>query len=178
MWAWSVLMPVCVDLPWLKYTVRPWVRAGLPLAMPVTSSSGLSSPVMTDGTDGRMPTIRLVDSLFMGELQSIDGSRPNSAPPTRDTPTPISTPALKSLRPSFEQDTTGRGTHQSVLFGPRNKKQASPQTPPIGRVRGMTVPLMSSSPATPERNSDSALSFTPSTSSKHIAHWFSGLLGR
>jgi hypothetical protein len=166
-----------IDLPQLKYTVRPWVRAGPAFAIPVMSASGFPTPMMTDRTDSRLSTIRLVEPTCGTQFcQRMDRSRLSSASSTRDTPTPTHT--LESSRPSSFSDTQERRTSRSALFGPRDKTLPSPKSSLTSRARGMTVPIVSSSPSTPERRSERALSITPSTSSKHIVNWFSGLLGR
>lgn len=170
------------DPPQLTYTIRPWVKTGL-------SFHGLPSPVLADPSskEKAIPTIRRVISPASLDSDSPHTSKPASAPTTQDTSTP--TPSARpqeSAFPSFscsssQQATPERRTPRAVLFGPRDKNHSSPQTPSTGRPRGKTVPLVGSSPKTPEHvgaRTDSAMSWTPSTSSRHLTSWFSGLLGR
>lgn len=177
--SWFVLIRCSSDFPRLTYTVRPWVTSGLFL-------HGLPSPVLVDTPKKESSlTIRLVDSQTRPESDSPETSRPSTAPSIPGIPTPSPCSPVESIhtsRPSSKQDggTPEQRTPRSVLFGPRDKNQSSPHTPtPTARARGKTFPLLGSSPRTPENGrSDSALSWTPSSSSKHLTTWFSGLLGR
>ena len=175
--SWVVLMSSCSDSPQLTYTIRPWVKTGLSL-------HDLSSPILTDPPKERpSSTIRLVDASNCLDSDSPPAPRPSFTPSTQDTPTPCA-PAQVSMststpRSDSNQDTPERRTPRAVLFGPRDKNSSNPRTPSTGRPRGKTVPMVGTSPKTPEnRRTDSALSWTPSTSSKHLTSWFSGLLGR
>ena len=162
------------------YTVRPWVRngvfkAGLP-TLPITPKSSISN-LNSDFASSILPsTIRLIESRSTPDsLKPPNMSRSESFPLSRDSqisaPRPTPTPT---------SSTPERHTPRAALFGPREREEdkASPKTPSTVRPRGNTIPTPTSRAQTPERDTDSVLSFTPSTSSKHIASWFSGLLGR
>lgn len=181
---WFVLISCSPDCPQLTFTVRPWVKTGLSL-------HGLPSPVLADAPKEKPSvTIRLVGSHSRLDADTPHSSRPGSAPSTRSTPTLSAHPHVSASHPDPMQDrlTPERRTPRAELFRPRdetwnqnqNQTHSSPQTPSMGRARGKTVPLLRGSPRTPESGgrADSALSWTPSTSSKHLASWFSGLLGR
>ncbi|KAF2801173.1 AIP3-domain-containing protein [Melanomma pulvis-pyrius CBS 109.77] len=169
------------EMPHLKYTVRPWVKngifkAGMP-RIPVSpdSSIGTSNSDFASTLPSTLSstTIRIVDSTHTpNSLQIPDILRSESMPLSRDSKTPTSMSAPGTISPE-------RCTPNAVLFGPRDREKdgETPRTPPTVRPRGITIP-MGSRAQTPERDTDSVLSFTPSTSSKHITSWFSGLLGR
>ena len=160
-------------------TIRPWVKNGLSL-------HGLPSPVLTDTPKEKpSPTIRLVDSET--SLHTPGTSKPSSTSSTPAAPlvsTPTLTTTTKTSHPISKHDksTPEHRSSRVTLFGPRDKNYGSPHvTPPTGRARGKTVPFLgnSNSPKTPDSTrTDSALSWTPSTSSKHLTNWISGLLGR
>ncbi|KAF2872383.1 hypothetical protein BDV95DRAFT_382373 [Massariosphaeria phaeospora] len=165
-------------MPELKYTVRPWVRTGLSLTMPVLGSSGLlSTPISTDATAvTRSSTIRLVGTTPATEsLRSMQTPNHSSSTLARDTPTPKAASRFNHPSPTLDPPEQPRAAKLNTLS---MRDKPSPKTPPNARPRGKTVPLAGSKTHTPERDTDSVLSFTPSTSSKHIANWFSGLLGR
>jgi hypothetical protein len=114
-------------------------------------------------------------------------SGPDSSPELVDPPsssskgsrTPTLTPTL--AKSASMSRTPGKRTPRS-LFSSRDRDKFSPHTPSCSRPRGKTVPAYTSElgfkSKTPEKDSDSVLSLTPSSSSRHIASWFSGLLGR
>ncbi|KAF1921832.1 hypothetical protein BDU57DRAFT_535434 [Ampelomyces quisqualis] len=91
--------------------------------------------------------------------------------PTTETPEPLSS---KETTPT---PTLPSRTAKSLSL--RSKEKMSALMTPT-RPRGHSVPV----PQTPEKDADadtdrdSVASFTPSISSKHLANWFSGLLGR
>jgi hypothetical protein len=185
---WFVLISCSSDCPQLAFTVRPWVKTGLSL-------HGLPSPVLAGpAKEKESTTIRLVDSPICLAFDSPHTSRPSPAPSSQCTLTPSAPPHIstRTLAPSSRLDSMQNipecRTRSAVLFGSRDKNQipnqSSPRTPSTGRARGKTVPLLGGSPRTPESGTtaggraDSALSWTPSSSSKNLAGWFSGLLGR
>jgi len=161
----SMLMPNATGPPHHEYTIRPWVKTGHP-AMPIlANASNIVAPAITTPATA---TIRVVDgSLDTGSIYSSQGIEPRDEPVLQDRDTPT---------PTF----TGRHSraHKSLSF--RGKDKGTPS-----RSRGMTEPA-DYKPHTPERqrmrdrdsDRDSVVSFTPSMSSKHLANWFSGLLGR
>ncbi|KAF2471642.1 AIP3-domain-containing protein [Lindgomyces ingoldianus] len=160
------------DMPIRTYSVRPWVRVGIP-PLPISPVPSLVDISPNDlSQSAPSSTIRLVE--------------PTPAP---ESPTPLQNPTYMSGTPTSEATSPPtakptsttivpeRRTPRSSFFGPRDKDKASPKTPPTVRPRGKTVPM--AVPSTPERADTASLhSFTPSTSSKHISSWFSGLLGR
>jgi hypothetical protein len=160
----------------LNYCPRRPSNDKLVLSRSMKSCSRLPSP-----DKPFPPTIRHVEStpILEGNL-----ARSNSAP-SRDTPPPPRTvvPVPEVLKLPFVRPLTKKesseGRSPRTFYAPRDKN-STPKTPPLmGRARGKTVPLLSTpSPKTPDRDSESVLSFTPSTSSKQFANWFSGLLGR
>lgn len=159
--------------PELSYTVRPWVRTGLPMYFPqpvsVPTTPSLSDPLQDKG----LATIRIVDAI-PGHNATTSTPPTSYTPDSLDTPTPPSPLLPPTSRTSSKQDRTPR----SNLFGARDRNTKSPQTPSsTGRKRGKTIPA-SSSPHTPEARPQSALSWTPSTSSTQVANWISGLLRR
>lgn len=160
----------------LKYTVRPWVRTSLPLAYPSSCSSGLSTPILSDlSSEKNASTTRLVDSIpILDLISTYESGRPASTPASSNTltpPLPRTCPQSRLRLPS--------SNHRSPeSLSRRDANHASPKTTPTVRARGKTVPMISSRPHTPERHTDSALGYTPGSSSKHIASWLSGLLGR
>jgi hypothetical protein len=166
-----------------EYTIRPWVRNGLSVLPILGNASNIAAPAITTPSTAVFgATIRVVESsLDSGSIYSSRGfetlrGRKSPAPSDRDASTP--TPTLNGVPSDRDAPTptlTGRlsRTPKSLSFGGRGKT-----TPP--RHRGMTVPA-DWRPRTPERRDtdrDSVVSFTPSISSKHLANWFSGLLGR
>ena len=174
-----------LDLSHHSYTIRPWVKTGLPLALPCTNAS--DSRLLNNGRDAHsrvQPNEAPLDKISVNIIRSADPctqpdfdnheSHRQSPSPLRDAFTP---PTLHSSRPSPREGTPITHWSRTALFGPRDKT-LSPKTPPTIHIRGKTVPTTTPSPRTLERSSDSAVSFTPITSSRHIANWFSGLLGR
>jgi hypothetical protein len=164
---WCVLMPRISGIPGHLYTVRPWVGTG---PGPIQVLANASNPVAP--LPNKLPaaihlplgaTIRVVQNTCSPESlkRSSSGNASSTTMGTRDT-TP--TPTLAS-----------RTTRKSLSF--RGIDKPSIHTTPT-RARGNTVPVA----RTPERerdgDADSVISFTPSMSSKHLANWFSGLLGR
>lgn len=171
--AWPLLMREDVDLPNHEYTVRPWVKTGHP-AMPIlaNSSNTVAPAITTSSTAVVGATIRVVDSSLdsASSIYSSNGIEP--PPPATDTPA-----TSASDRDTPTPTVAGRHsrTPKSLSFRSKDRSISS-------RPRGMTVPTdgKSHTPERPTRDSDrdSVLSFTPSMSSKHLANWFSGLLGR
>ena len=162
------MVPLLDWLPCRTYTVRPWVKVGLPqIPMPFSHTSSLSSSNADFLPPRTESSIRVVNRTETTERKK------RSSPRGSLTPTP-------SLQKSASMSSTSDRRTPRSLFSAREKDQPSPRTPPSGRPRGKTIPSASTESGirTPERNTDSALSMTPSTSSKHIASWLSGLLGR
>ncbi|KAH7094476.1 actin interacting protein 3-domain-containing protein [Paraphoma chrysanthemicola] len=126
--------------------------ANAPAGLP----SVLASPTAANVTVGT--TIRVVESVLASESPIS-----TSANDARNTPPPM---------------LTGRLNRTSLSMSSRSKDKSSTRTTPT-RPRGKTIPADRLT-NTPERegDTDSVLSFTPSVSSKHLANWFSGLLGR
>lgn len=161
--------------PQLRYTVRPWVRSGLPLPMQMLSHSpALASPLAPSPSSRTLnSTIRVIDSTESPadhHMTSID---------TR-TATPISidssTPDHSSLRRRTQKSA-------SLSLRTRDRELSSRKSTPTRRARGNTVPLNSTPKGahTPEHSrdgADSVLSFTPSMRGQQLTNWFSGLLGR
>jgi hypothetical protein len=124
-------------------------------------------------------TIRVVDeSTSTSEAETCSSSMDTalSTPLTRDDSS--STLIHKPSRASSREHTPFCRPKSSRSF--RGKDKSSPRTLPT-RPRGKTLPAELNA-HTPDRDrdrdNDSVLSFTPSVSSKHLANWFSGLLGR
>lgn len=163
-------------MPNRTYTVRPWVKVGLP-PMSFSPSSSLTGSNPEFGCPKASSTFNVISRTSTPE------SRKSTATPTllsRETVTPVSSLHKSASVGSWPE----KRTPKSFFGSSRDKEKiGAPRTPPLGRARGKSVPLpaseVNSRTQTPERNSDSALSMTPSTSSsKQIANWFSGLLGR
>jgi hypothetical protein len=163
-----VLMPTSLDKLNHQQPAPPWVGAQVhaPLirGYATTSHVIITRSLAKSITVNHCPpstTIRVVEETLDPKPKPCSSSKASSTTTcTRDiTPTP--TPPSRTLK--------------SLSF--RNKdKMSSVLTTPT-RLRGKTVPV----PYTRERERDcdaeSIISFTPSMSSKHIASWFSGLLG-
>jgi hypothetical protein len=131
-----------------RYTIRPWVKTGLP-PMPIfTNSPKPEAPVVTT-----------------------TAAHESHGATTRTLTTTASTPVLSHEREiAIPTPLIPSRTPRSLIL------RASNKTTPT-RPRGKTVPET----RTPDRDKDadtaSVVSFTPSVSSKHLANWFSGLLG-
>jgi hypothetical protein len=172
MYLWPVLMPDHLGLPKHEYTIRPWVKTGHP-AMPILANAAntVAPAITTPSTAVSGATIRVVDSSL--DSASIYSSYGIEAPAPRDAPT-------SSDRDTPTPTLTGRHSRTPKSLSFRGKDRSTPS-----RSRGMTVPA-DRKQHTPERqrtkdresDRDSIASFTPSMSSKHLANWFSGLLGR
>lgn len=154
---------VLAGTPQLSYTVRPWVKSGVPLPMQMLAHSpGLAMQLPYSPTT---PTVRTVESNANPTLSQAGA---------RDAPTPSSidtTSSHSSLR---------RHTHKSAPLSLHTRRGNSPsrRSIPTRRPRGDTA---STTPHTPDHSrdgADSVLSFTPSMRSQQLANWFSGFLGR
>jgi hypothetical protein len=167
---WLALMPKNLDIPYHRQPALPWIQpqTRVPLIRGYANTSNaiartLARPPMAIHCPPSA-TIRVVEGTVDAKVTNPSSSSETSAttPTTRDT-TPPSTLASRTVK--------------SLSF--RSKDKMSALTTPT-HVRGKTVPA-DCKPQTPvrerDRDADSVVSFTPSMSSKHLANWFSGLLG-
>jgi hypothetical protein len=160
---WRVLMPRTPDIPGHLYTVRPWVETGLgPIQVFANASNPLAPTSTQPPTAKHNPlgaTIRVVERTCTPEStkRSSSGNASSTTLVTKDT-TPTPTTATHLAR-------------KSLSF--RSVDKTTPT-----RARGNTVPVARTPDPERDRDADSVMSFTPSTSSRHLANWFSGLLGR
>ena len=163
------------------------------MQMTFAASSGLGSPILTHasasatGIESHGSTVRLVESsastfdLAKTWLSNTDTgvSTPLSS---RETPTPAIPSKSPAQAPPPRHHTPQQNWTPKSSLTFRSKEKRAPHTPP-NRPRGRTVPL-DAKPQMPDlererdRDTDSVLSFTPSTGGKNLANWFSGLLGR
>jgi hypothetical protein len=156
---WFVLMPRGLDAPNYRYTVRPWVKVGLP---PMQTSSNASK---ADGPTLTCSSTEIMHNHCGATIRVVEG-----------TITSVASNGGVLTRRDASNTTVASHTAKSLSF--RNKDKTTPTRP-----RGKTVPA-DHKPLTPERererdgDRDSVISFTPSVSSRHLANWFSGLLGK
>jgi hypothetical protein len=165
-----VLMHKTLDIPNHRQPALPWaqVQARVPLirgfaSTPNAIARTFARPLMAVHCPPSA-TIRVVEG-------TIDPKPPNLSSSSQASST---TTLTKDTTPT---PTLARRTVKSLSF--RSKDKMSAHTTPT-HLRGKTVPT-DCKPQTPERerdrDADSVISFTPSMSNKHLANWFSGLLG-
>ncbi|KAF1928541.1 AIP3-domain-containing protein [Didymella exigua CBS 183.55] len=139
----------------LSYTVRPWVKSGIPLPMQMLAHT----PMANQFPHSPSPPLRVL------------ASTENTPPNPRTTATPLS---IDASPPSSRAR-----THKSASLSlrARDRHDSSRKSTPTRRPRGNTAPT---APCTPDRRdgAESALSFTPSMRGQQLASWLSGLLGR
>jgi hypothetical protein len=161
-----VLMPTSLDKPSHQQPAIPWVQAqmhvpfirGYATTSNAVITRSLAQPLIANHCPPST-TIRVVE----GTLD----------PKPKPSLSSVASSATTSIRDSTP--TPPSRTFKSLSFRSKDKMSSVLTTPT--RLRGKTVPA----PHTPERerdrDADSIISFTPSMSSKHLANWFSGLLG-
>jgi hypothetical protein len=143
----------------------PWVKSGFTFPIPI-HPPGLGGPALSKYTT----TIRVVD----GNRES-----PHSSPHAvhRVDSTHVNTATY--MTPSLQAKPENTPPRRPTILRLRTQ---TPETPPTDRRRGKTEPLLH----TPLRDTDadtisdtqSIASFSPSMRGRHLATWFSGLLGR
>jgi hypothetical protein len=169
---WFVLMPKNLDIPGYRQPALPWVPPQTCVSLIrgyADSSNAIACALARPPMVFHCPpsaTIRVVEGTIDAKTTNLSSSSETSSttPTTRDS-TPPSTLASRTVK----------------SLSIRSKDKMSALTTPT-RLRGKTVPA-DCKPQTParererDRDADSVISFTPSISSKHLANWFSGLLG-
>jgi hypothetical protein len=163
---WFVLMHTSLDKPNYQQPAPSWIEAQVHVHLTrgyaTTSNAVITRSLVKPLTANHCPpntTIRVVEGTLDPKPKPSSSSDASSTTTcTWDTtPTPPSR-AFKSL--SFRS----------------KDKMSSVVTTPT-RLRGKTVPALHSHEREKDGDPDSIISFTPSMSSKHLANWFSGLLG-
>jgi hypothetical protein len=161
---WCVLMRGCIGMPTHRYTVRPWVKAGLPPLQIFADASNGGAPSVSASSAATGSAVGATVRVAESDL-ALESPNPATVNEARNMPTPT---------------LVGRLNRTPLSMSFRSRDISSSRTTPT-RPRGKTVPL-DYKRNTPEhekdQDADSVLSFTPSVSSKHLANWFSGLLGR
>jgi hypothetical protein len=156
-------MPTSLDKPNYQ-PAPPSVQAHVPLTWGYTSTC---STITTRTLAKPLTPIHCPPSTTIRVIQgTLDPKSKLSSSETSITRDPSPTPTPPSR------------TFKSLSVRSKEKMSSVLTTPT--RLRGKTLPA-DCKPHTPEsekdRDTDSVISFTPSMSSKHVANWFSGLLG-